>query len=279
MGLLALAQCLLVAQASEVRDARLTMLFARADDGALALPRLGGMARPDGVVIVSERFWAFSGRDGSIREGSMPQPPELLRRIPLVRGVARLFASLSPLFRRTGVARRRERRLLALALVAPCAFVFLPHTLAFVAGLTLTGSLVLWLLRGRTLYLHGAEHRAIAAVEERRLCATWSGLERPSRFAARCGTNFAPLVFPVAFAAQRLWPLPPAFYTPVVVSLLALAATMELWRVVQSARGWRRFFLLPGLALQRLTTREPALEETRIALRAVASVLGRELAS
>jgi uncharacterized protein YqhQ len=36
--------------------------------------------------------------------------------------------------------------------------------------------------------------------------------------------------------------------------------------------------LLPGLALQRLTTREPRVEETRVALTAVAAVLSRELA-
>ena len=35
--------------------------------------------------------------------------------------------------------------------------------------------------------------------------------------------------------------------------------------------------LLPGLALQRVTTREPELADTQIALRAVASVLRREL--
>jgi uncharacterized protein YqhQ len=38
-----------------------------------------------------------------------------------------------------------------------------------------------------------------------------------------------------------------------------------------------RVFLYPGLALQRLTTREPTIEETRLALTAVASVLRREL--
>ena len=37
--------------------------------------------------------------------------------------------------------------------------------------------------------------------------------------------------------------------------------------------------LLPGLALQRLTTREPDLEETRLALVATAAVLRRELDS
>ena len=50
-------------------------------DAALSLPRLGGMARPNGVVIVSERRWAFAGVDGSLREGTMPHPPEILERL------------------------------------------------------------------------------------------------------------------------------------------------------------------------------------------------------
>ena len=59
------------------------------------------------------------------------------------------------------------------------------------------------------------------------------------------------------------------------MTAVALAATMEVWRFAQSGR--LRLLLVPGLALQRLTTREPTLDETRIALRAVASVLSREL--
>jgi uncharacterized protein YqhQ len=60
--------------------------------------------------------------------------------------------------------------------------------------------------------------------------------------------------------------------------ILSLAVTMELWQLVQSSsRRALRALLLPGLALQRLTTREPQLEETRVALLAVASVLRREL--
>ena len=46
------------------------------------------MARPDGVVIASERFFAFAGRDGSLLEGEMPDVPRLVRRIPLLRGLA-----------------------------------------------------------------------------------------------------------------------------------------------------------------------------------------------
>jgi hypothetical protein len=57
------------------------------------------MARADGIVIASERFWAFAGRDGSVREGAMPEPSALLRRIPLLRGLVRLSTALAPLFR------------------------------------------------------------------------------------------------------------------------------------------------------------------------------------
>ncbi len=247
-------------------------------DAAESLPRLGGMARPDGVVIVSERFWAFAGTEGSLRTGEMPSPPRALRHVPLLRGLVRLGASLSPLFRRSGVARPRERRLLALAVVSPFLFVFLPERLSLLAGIAVTAGLVAWMLRGRTLRLHGAEHRAIAAAEARTLGSTWRGDARPSRFSPRCGTNFAALVLPVTFGFDRLWVLPTAFFTPVAVTLVSLALTMELWQLVQSSnRRAARALLLPGLALQRLTTREPSLEETRVALRAVAAVLEQEL--
>lgn len=248
-------------------------------DGVQALPRLGGMARPDGVAIVSERFWAFAGVDGTLREGAMPAPREHARKIPLLRGLVRLGLSVSPLFRRGGVAKPRERLLLAIAVAAPILFAFLPHRLSLIAGLALTLGLIVWLLRGRTLALHGAEHRAIAAAEERRLVATWSAEARPSRFAPRCGPNFAALVVPVSVAFDRFWPVAPALYTPFAVSLLSLALTMELWQIVQTSRSrLAHVFLVPGLALQRLTTREPSDEETQLALTAVAAVLRRELA-
>jgi uncharacterized protein YqhQ len=236
------------------------------------------MARAEGVVIASERYWAFAARDGSLREGAMPTPPRAARRVPLLRGLIRLFSALSPLFRAAGVARRGERVLLVALLLAPLLLVFLPQSASLPLGVGTAVVLVAWMFRGRTLFLHGAEHRAIAAAEERRLVATWDAEARPSRFASRCGTNFAALVVPVSVLFDRLWPLPAALYTPFAVTLLSLALTMELWQIVQTSRARAaRLFLLPGLALQRLTTREPALEETQLALTAVAAVLHREL--
>ena len=262
----------------EMDRAAILSLLAKAD-AASALPRLGGMARADGVVIASERFWAFARRDGSIREGAMPSPPAFCRRVPVLRGLVRLGLALAPLFRCAGVARRRERALLASAMLTPFSLVFLPSSAGLPVAAGVATLLVLWLLRGRTLFLHGAEHRAIAAAEAGSLVASWGGLARPSRFSPRCGTNFAALVLPVSLAADRFWPLPVAAYTPFVVTLVSLGLTMELWQLVQASRyRVAQVFLVPGLALQRLTTREPSVEETQIALTAVASVLRNELA-
>jgi hypothetical protein len=269
---------LLVRQFGSVQGTAVAAVLQRAD--STTLPLLGGMARPDGVVIASERFFAFAGRDGSLLEGVMPKLPRLVNRLPLVRGLARLSMSISPLLRRDGVAGRNERLVLTAVLLAPIFFVFLSGTASLAAGIFMTVTLLAWLLRGRTLYLHGAEHRAIAAAERGQLAATWQGHAAPSRFSLRCGTNFVALVLPVALLADRFWPFAPALWTPVVVAVLSLALSMELWRAVQSStRRIARVFLLPGLALQRLTTREPRLDETRLALTAVASVVRRELAS
>jgi hypothetical protein len=237
------------------------------------------MARPDGVVIVSERYWAFAGVDGSLREGPMPQPPELLKRVPLARGLVRLYASLAPLFRRDGVAKRRERWLIITAVVAPLALAVVDGPWSTVSAIVLSLLLVGTILRGRALHLHGAEHRAIAAAEARALGTTWEGTTKPTRFSPRCGTNFAALALPVTFGANQLLPIGPEVWSPLVVLVFSLALTMELWRLVQrsSRRPWR-LLLLPGLALQRLTTREPRLEETRVALRAVEAVLRLERA-
>lgn len=252
-------------------------MLARAD--ATPLPLLGGMARPDGVVIVSERYFAFAGRDGSLLEGTMPKVPQFIARLPLLRGLGRLAMSFSPLVRRDGVAGTRERILLTAVLLAPTLFAFFSGTATLVAGFVMTGGMLFWLLRGRTLYLHGAEHRAIAAAEQGTLSDTWEGNAKPSRFSLRCGTNFVALVLPVGLVGNEFWPFAQALWTPLVVAVLSLAVSMELWRAVQSStHRFARVFLLPGLALQRLTTREPSLDETRLALTATASVLRRELA-
>ena len=256
-----------------VDDAAVLGILADAD-AATGLPRLGGLARPDGVAIVSELVWCFSRTDGGLATGRMPRPPALAARAPLVRGLAKLAVSLAPLLGRRGTTRPAERLLLLGALLAPLPLVAVPGAYrSWILGASIA-ALLAWMLRGRTLRLHGAEHRAIAAAETRSLVDTWNGETRPSRFSPRCGTNFAALLVPVSLVLERVWIVPTAALTPVFVSLAALMLTMEIWLAAQrllSSVG--RFAMLPGLVLQRLTTREPELEDTRVALRAVAGVL------
>ena len=261
-------------------DAAVLAVLARADASG-AMPRLGGLARPDGVAIVSERSWCFSHTDGvTFRSGPMPTPPVLVVRLPLIRGLAKLFVALVPLFSRTGPTRPRERLFLVAAVLVPLPLALLHGTFRTVAMVILTVALVAWMLRGRTLRLHGAEHRAIAAAEARQLVDTWHGLARPSRFSPRCGTNFAALFAPVSVLLDRVWILPASALTPVLVTLVALMLTMEIWIAAQrSLSRLSRLVLLPGLLLQRLTTREPDLHQTRVALRAVAGVLAGDSAT
>lgn len=253
-------------------DATLSVLE-RADRAA-ELPGLGGMARPDGVAIVTEERWAFARVDGGTQVFSTSSGPSRLRRVPIVRGLVKLSVSLAPLLRGGGIAPRRDKVVLAAALVVPVAARFLPHSVSLAVAISLSLGMVVWVLRGRTLFLHGAEHRAIAAAEERSLVATWHGLARPTRFSPRCGTNFAALLLPVTVALDKVWFFPEAALAPLLIVPLSLGLTMELWQAIQRGTGpLTRLLLMPGLALQRLTTREPSLEETRVALRALAAVL------
>jgi uncharacterized protein YqhQ len=145
-------------------------------------------------------------------------------------------------------------------------------------SLALALALAAWLFRGRTLNLHGAEHRAIEAVERRQMTSTWKGLTSPTRFSRRCGTNFACLAILLTGALYASVPFARNAFLSLPLALGVLAVTMEIWTAVQASSGaLARLLLAPGLALQRLTTREPTLEETRLALRAASSVLRREL--
>ena len=154
------------------------------------------MARPDGVVIVSERFWAFAGKDGSLREGAMPSPPEAVSTGCRGPGLVRLGLSLSP-FRRAGVAGRGQKPLLAAALIAPVSPLSAPGPAAHADRPRRDD-------RARRLDAprpHASAARRRASRDRRRRGAQAArhleGAAKPSRFSPRCGTNFAALALPL----------------------------------------------------------------------------------
>src|SRR5262245_41248852 len=111
-------------------------VLARADRAA-DLPRLGGMARPGGVMIGRQRLCGRARTDGTIVEGEMPGLPGHMSNVPILRGLARLACAFAPLATGSGVARRGERGLLGIALVVPIAAAFFSDRVQIMVALGL----------------------------------------------------------------------------------------------------------------------------------------------
>ncbi len=122
----------------------------------------------------------------------------------------------------------------------------------------------------RVFEYHGAEHKAIAAYE--------NGVELTPEAAAqfstahvRCGTNFLLTVMVVAIITYSMVPTPNlAAIVASRVVLIPVIAGLSFELIRQAAkrmdRRWVRTLMVPGLQLQRLTTREPALDQLEVAI-------------
>jgi uncharacterized protein YqhQ len=130
----------------------------------------------------------------------------------------------------------------------------------------------------RVFQYHGAEHKSIFAFEAG-IALTVENVKRFSRLHPRCGTSFLLIVMLVSIVVfsliPKLWP----FYLkagsrvvllPVIAGLsyelLKLSAKHEKSRLVRMLIG-------PGLALQRLTTREPDEGQLEVAIRSLEEAL------
>lgn len=130
---------------------------------------------------------------------------------------------------------------------------------------------------------HGAEHKVVAAAE--------AGVEltpaRAEPFSARhvrCGTSLLLIVGAVSgafsvLADLRALPGPLASGMVVVPLVAAIATELQLRAAANTQRAWVRALLRPGLALQRLTTREPSRQQLEVAIAAFRAAYGTEMAS
>jgi uncharacterized protein YqhQ len=132
----------------------------------------------------------------------------------------------------------------------------------------------------RVFQYHGAEHKAINAYEageelEPRI------VQRYSLIHPRCGTAFLLWVMVIAIFVFAFFGRP-AIYWLVIERILLLPViaglAYELIRFAGKHSGNRvvRTLLAPGLWLQRLTTREPSLEQLEVSVRALREVLALE---
>ena len=133
----------------------------------------------------------------------------------------------------------------------------------------------------RVFEYHGAEHKVISCYE----AADELVPERAqlySRLHPRCGTSFLLIVMIVAifvFAPIGL----PAWYWLVATRILGVpliaGISFELikWAGRNRGRAWVRAVMYPGLQLQKLTTREPDLEQLAVSIAALQAVLEVEI--
>jgi uncharacterized protein YqhQ len=132
----------------------------------------------------------------------------------------------------------------------------------------------------RVFQYHGAEHKAINALEAGDELEP-ERVQRHSLIHPRCGTAFllwvmVIAVFVFAFVGQ------PAWYWLIASRILALPLIAGLaYELIRFAGKHTdnpalMTLLAPGLWLQRLTTREPTLEQVEVSIRALEEVLRLE---
>jgi uncharacterized protein YqhQ len=128
---------------------------------------------------------------------------------------------------------------------------------------------------------HGAEHKAIFAYEND-LELTAQNAAKQSRFHPRCGTSFILLVFLISILLYTVLPKHPDFWSNFGLRLLALPliAGVSYEFLKFSAKflnqGVGKIFVIPGLWLQRLTTREPNQAQLEVAVESLKEVLRLE---
>ncbi len=129
----------------------------------------------------------------------------------------------------------------------------------------------------RVFEYHGAEHKVISCYEaEDELTPARAKLY--SRLHPRCGTSFLLVVMIMAifvFAPVGL----PAWWILVLTRILGVPLIAGLsfevikWAGRNRARPWVQAIMYPGLQLQRLTTREPDLDQLAVSIAALGAVL------
>ena len=132
----------------------------------------------------------------------------------------------------------------------------------------------------RVFEYHGAEHKTISCFEAG-LPLTPENAQRFSRLHPRCGTSFLLIVMIVAifiFAPLGL----PAWYLLVASRIIGVPLIAGLsFEVIKFAgrnrsKRWVQYLMWPGMQLQKLTTREPDLDQLAVAIAAMNAVLAVE---
>ncbi len=135
----------------------------------------------------------------------------------------------------------------------------------------------------RTLYqYHGAEHKAVACFEAKKKLTPKNAIKF-SRIHPRCGTTFVFLVFFISIFFYVLIPLQTGFWSNYALRIILLpliaGVTYELIRLSGKyyySNKLVRLLVWPGLQFQRITTREPSLEQLEVSIASLNACLNKE---
>jgi len=132
----------------------------------------------------------------------------------------------------------------------------------------------------RVFAYHGAEHKAINAYEDGAVLEP-AVVDRYSTAHPRCGTSFLLIVLIVSFIAFLLLGQPPMLeriVSRVVLIPIVAGVSYELIKLgaAHYSNPMVRVLLAPGLAVQRLTTREPDLSMVEVSIAALKRVIAIE---
>ncbi len=132
----------------------------------------------------------------------------------------------------------------------------------------------------RVFEYHGAEHKTISCYEAG-LPLTPENAQGFSRLHPRCGTSFLLIVMIVAIVVfaplgRPVWYL--LFASRIIGIPLVAGLSFEVLKLFGRKRdkAWARALMWPGLQLQRLTTREPDLDQLAVSIAALEAVLAVE---
>ncbi len=246
---------------------------------------------------------------------AVPGWAERYAKIPLVRGVMNLAESMGLGMRAltwsANLQMPEEERLSGKAMgwtvaVSMCLaigiFILIPalgaRGLSSVLGIdgfafhVLEGLLVLGLFLGyltlvgrmseirKVFQYHGAEHKAIAAYEND-VPLTPESAQRFTTAHVRCGTNFLLTVLVLAIVVYSMIgrpALPILILSRIVLIPVIAGIAYELIRVAarHMDKRWVQIAMVPGLNLQKLTTREPSLDQIEVAIAALRAVFTSE---
>jgi uncharacterized protein YqhQ len=132
----------------------------------------------------------------------------------------------------------------------------------------------------RVFQYHGAEHKAIAAYENDVELSPASA-QRFSTEHVRCGTNFLLTVMVLtivvySFVGRPGWLVLIASRIVLIPVIAALAYEVIRFAAKHMQWRWVRVLMRPGLLLQRLTTREPTLDQLEVAIASLRAVMTAE---